>query len=75
MTNNELMKLKRKLSKAYDEDRLEVKGADLSWAMYSWQHRHCRNGFAQYSTEQYNRALKKMVINACIDGWATYTIK
>lgn len=72
MNNNTL---KRKLSKAYDEKRLEVKGLDLSWTMYAWQHEHCKNGFAQYTNEQYHRALKKRVIEACLDGRATYIIK
>ena len=71
MTNNTL---KRKLSKAYDEKKLIVKNYDFSWAMYSWQREHCRNGFAQYTTEQYNRALKRRVIEACVEGYATYTI-
>ena len=71
MTNNTL---KRKLSKAYDEKRLHVRGLDLSWEMTAWQWEHCINGFAQYTTEQYNRALKKRVIEACVNGYATYTI-
>ena len=71
MNNNTL---KRKLSKAYDENRLNVRGLDLSWTMQAWQYEHCRNGYAQYTTEQYNRALKKRVIEACVNGYATYTI-
>lgn len=77
MTNNELMKLKRTLSKAYDEDKLRLTrdaSTCVGWCMTAWQSAHCRNGFAQYSAEQYNRALKKCIIGLCIESPAIYTI-
>ena len=77
MTNNELIKLKRKLSKYYDEGRIRLTSnasMALGWGMNSWQAEHCRGGFAQYSTEQYNRALKRRTIGLCVECPDCYTI-
>lgn len=75
MTNNTL---KRKLSKAYDENKLTYyfttsECEALSWEMYHWQHNHSYRNIIQYTSEQYSRAYKKRIIDMCLET-GHYTI-
>lgn len=76
MNNNTL---KRKLSKAYDENKLtyhftESECQAINWGMYSWQNSHSSSrNTAQYTSEQYSRAYKKRIIYMCLET-GHYTI-
>lgn len=59
---------RRQLSKMYDNNSLPTlpAGYDLTFiaaSAHSWVDMHSKNNTAQYTDAQYNRALKKMVID------------
>lgn len=67
---------RRQLSKLYDNNHAEfsklvafnaAEGQSINWAIHSWQHNHYdKVNMCNYTTEQYNRALKHIVLDiAC----------
>jgi hypothetical protein len=66
--------MRKLLSQAYDTGKLKLNMTEderttLEWSMCGWHTTHCsRSGIAEYTTEQYNKALKKRIINMCLNG-------
>lgn len=63
---------RRQLSKMYDTNSLPTLPANcgdpgFSAAINNWQDKHSKNGIAQFTTAQYNRALKKIVVDYYCD--------
>lgn len=59
MTRKELYKMVKENNYTLTKEETD----SLGWAEYHWINNHSIDGIAKYTTEQYERACNKMIVN------------